>query len=340
MGWDEVLSDELPKDVVIHSWRGPDSLAEAVKKGFSGVLSAGYYIDLSYPASNHYRTEPVAADKNLSREEEARILGAEATMWSEYVSPETIDSRIWPRTAAIAERFWSPRSVTDVDDMYRRLAVVSAQLEELGLTHEKNYRSLLRRMVGGKEIGPLETLVSVVEPVKHYNRGKQHPTTMLSPLTSFVDAARPDSEAARRLTALVAGFLADAPRFQTNREEIERILAKWRDARPAIDAMTRRSAILRETEPLAAELEALSQAGLEALACLTGSKAPDREWREGKLAMLAQAAKPKPSAVEFAILPSVRRLVVAAIELPQLRGQQPLEWHKRVKALADGNQTR
>jgi hypothetical protein len=32
--------------------------------------------------------------------------------------------------------------------------------------------------------------------------------------------------------------------------------------------------------------------------------------------------------------------VVAAIELPQLRGQQPLEWHKRVKALADGNQTR
>ncbi|MGH9939148.1 MAG: beta-N-acetylhexosaminidase, partial [Blastocatellia bacterium] len=226
MGWEEILADDLPKDVVIHSWRGPDSLAEAVKKGFNGVLSAGYYIDLSYPASNHYRVDPVAADKNLSPQEEARILGGEATMWSEYVSPETIDSRIWPRTAAIAERLWSPRAVADVDDMYRRLAVVSVRLEELGLTHERNYRSLLRRASGGKEIGPLETLVSVVEPVKQYTRGQQHPTTMLSPLTGFVDAARPDSEAARHFAALVAGLLADAPRFQTNREEIGQTLAK------------------------------------------------------------------------------------------------------------------
>ena len=334
MGWEEILADDLPKDVVIHSWRGPDSLAEAVKKGFSGVLSAGYYIDLSYPASNHYRVDPVAADKNLSRQEEARIMGGEATMWSEYVSPETIDSRIWPRAAAIAERFWSPRSIVDVDDMYRRLAVTSVRLEELGLTHEKNYRSQLRRMAGGKEIGPLETLVSVVEPVKQYNRGQQRPTTMLSPLTGFVDAARPDSEAARNFASLVNGFLADAPRFQTNREEVERTLAKWRDARPAIEAITRRSG-LREVEPLAAELSDLAQAGLDALACLVELKSTGPQWREGKLAILAQAAKPKPSAVEFAILPSVRQLVIAAIELPQLRGQPPLEWQKRVKTLAE-----
>src|SRR5262249_37648112 len=252
MGWEEIMADDLPRNVVIHSWRGPESLADAVKKGFSGVLSAGYYIDLSYPTSNHYRVDPVAADKNLSPQEEERILGGETTMWSEYVSPETVDSRIWLRAAAIAERFWSPRSIDDVGDMYRRLAVISAQLEELGLTHEKNYRSLLRRMAGGKEIGPLETLLLVVEPVKQYNRGKQRPTTMLSPLTGFVDAARPDSEAARRFAALVAALLTDAPRFQTGREEMERTLAKWRDARPSIEAITGRSG-LREVEPLAAE---------------------------------------------------------------------------------------
>jgi hexosaminidase len=338
MGWEEIMADDLSRDVVIHSWRGPDSLAEAVKKGFSGVLSAGYYIDLSYPASTHYRVDPVAANKNLSEREESRILGGEATMWSEYVSSETIDSRIWPRAAAIAERFWSPRAIADVDDMYRRLAVVSVRLEELGLMHEKNYRSLLRRMAGDKEIGPLETLLSVVEPVKQYNRGQQHPTTMLSPLTSFVDAVRPDSEAARRFASLVAGFLADAPRFQTDREEMERTLAGWRDARPAIEAISARSG-LREAEPLAAEMSELAQAGLEALACLVESKAPDGKWREDRLAILAQAAKPKPSAVEFAILPSVRQLVIAAIELPQLRNQSPLEWQKRVKSLADGTQT-
>jgi hypothetical protein len=174
----------------------------------------------------------------------------------------------------------------------------------------------------------------VVEPVKQYNRGRQRPTTMLSPLTGFVDAARPDSEAARHFAALVAGFLDDAPRFQTNREEIERTLAKWRDARPAIEAITSRSG-LREAEPLAAELADLAQAGLEAIACLAESNTPNGQWSAVKTTMLQQAAKPKPSAVEFAILPSVRQLVIAAIELPQLRGQPPLEWQKRVKTLAE-----
>src|SRR5688572_29982451 len=132
IGWDEILQPELPRDVVIHSWRGTAALAEAAKKGYDGILSNGYYIDLIFPASQHYKADPLPADSTLTPEEAKHVLGGEATMWSEWVSPETIDSRIWPRTAAIAERLWSPRTVTDVDDMYKRLAVISRQLEELG----------------------------------------------------------------------------------------------------------------------------------------------------------------------------------------------------------------
>ncbi len=47
VGWDEVLQPDTPKDVVIQSWRGPDSLAEAARRGNRGILSAGYYIDLN-----------------------------------------------------------------------------------------------------------------------------------------------------------------------------------------------------------------------------------------------------------------------------------------------------
>src|SRR5262249_33634594 len=125
------------------------------------------------------------------------------------------------------------------------------------------------------------------------------------------------------------------PRFQTNREELERTLAKWRDARPAIEAITGRSAILRDAEPLAAELSDLAQAGLEALACLAESKAPDGQWGEVKMAILQQAAKRKPRAVDSPTPPSVRHWVIAASELPKRRAQPPLEWQKRVKTLAE-----
>ena len=163
IGWDEILQPDLPRDVVIQSWRGPAALAEAAKKGYDGILSNGYYIDLMYPASQHYLADPIPANSTLTADEAKHILGGEATMWGEFVSPETIDSRIWPRTAAIAERLWSRRDVTDIDDMYRRLAAVSIELEELGLTHERNRQVLLRRLAQTKEIGPLETLVSVVD---------------------------------------------------------------------------------------------------------------------------------------------------------------------------------
>src|SRR5205085_9188709 len=178
MGWDEIFQPDLPKDVVIHSWRGPKSLAEAARKGYDGVLSAGYYIDLIYPASEHYLGDPLPEGNTLTPAEAAHVLGGEATMWGEWVSPETIDSRIWPRTAAIAERLWSPREVRDVEDMYRRLSVVSVQLEELGLTHLKNQALMLRRLAGGRDSWALQTLASIVEPVKEYRRYRQRPHTM------------------------------------------------------------------------------------------------------------------------------------------------------------------
>ena len=122
---------------MVHSWRGPEGIAEATKLGFATILSNGYYIDLMYPTVDHYLNDPVPADTKLTPEQQKLVLGGEATMWAEWVSPETIDSRIWPRTAAIAERLWSPRDVRDVPDMYRRLAIVSRRLEESVLNHER-----------------------------------------------------------------------------------------------------------------------------------------------------------------------------------------------------------
>jgi hexosaminidase len=337
MGWDEIFQPDLPKDVVIHSWRGAKALAEAAKKGYDGILSNGYYIDLSYPASQHYMADPLPADSGLSEAEAAHILGGEATMWGEWVSPETIDSRIWPRTATIAERLWSAREVNDVEDMYRRLKIVSRQLEELGLTHEKNQAVMLRRLAQDEDTGPLQTLVSVVEPVKEYRRYQQRPQTMLSPLTGLVDAAQPESEAAREFAHLVDGLLSDAPRFELRSREIQNTLAEWRNAGTELEAMIDRSPALNEARPLALDLSKMGMAGLEALSFLRKGVAPTIEWRDASLAILDQAAQPK-AALEFPIIPSVRELILAAYELPQLKTMTQAEWRKHIQQLA--NRTR
>lgn len=334
IGWDEILQPDLPTDAAIHSWRGTKALAEAARKGYDGILSNGYYIDLSYPASQHYLVDPIPADTTLTVEEQKHILGGEATMWAEYVDADTIDSRIWPRTAAIAERLWSPRETTDVDDMYRRLSVISIQLEELGLTHERNVDVLLRRLAGTKEIGSLKLLTSLVEPVKEYRRGAQRPTIMLSPLTGLVDAARPDSEASRKFNKLVEGFLSDAPRFQLNAVELKLILSEWRNSEVGLKPLIERSPGLHEARGLANDLAGMGDAGLEAIVYLMSNETPTKEWSDAKRLVLDEAAKPK-AALEFPVVPAVRSLVVAAAELPELKNMSSSDWKKRVTSLAN-----
>ena len=174
MGWDEVLDPTLPKDIVIQSWRGPEALAAAARQGYRGILSNGYYLDLGWSAARHYAADPLGGDAaNLSAEEKARVLGGESCMWSEYVNAENIDSRIWPRNAAIAERLWSPQEVRDPASMYARMHAVSAELEWLGLTHRSYYLPMLHRIAGAassEEFDALKNLADVVEPVKDYTR--------------------------------------------------------------------------------------------------------------------------------------------------------------------------
>jgi hexosaminidase len=334
MGWDEIFQPDLPKDVVIHSWRGTKALAEAARRGYDGVLSNGYYIDLIFPTTDHYLNDPLPEGHGLTEAEAAHVLGGEATMWAEWVTPETIDSRIWPRTAAIAERLWSPREVRDVDDMYRRLAVVSVRLEELGLTHERNQGMMLRRLAGGAYPPALETLASVVEPVKEYRRYQQRPQTMLSPLTGLIDAARPDSAAARGFSRRVNLILSDAPRFALHFSTLRDTLASWRDAGPVLEALIDRSPALAEARPLARDLSAAGTIGLEALSYIQQGVAPTAEWRDARLAALAEVEKPK-AALEFPFVAALRELVVAAYEQPQLKTETPADWRKRVREQAN-----
>ena len=187
VGWDEVLQPGTPKDVVIQSWRGPQFVGQAVKGGNRALLSAGYYIDLNQAASEHYLADPEGdGPTTLTSEQSKGILGGEATMWSEFVTPENIDSRIWPRTAAIAERFWSPRNTRDVASMYERLALISQKLNYYGLQHNTNYPTMISRMTGVPDPLPLRVFGDVMQPPRLYARELLHEYDAFSPLNNVV----------------------------------------------------------------------------------------------------------------------------------------------------------
>ncbi|HYL98796.1 MAG TPA: family 20 glycosylhydrolase, partial [Blastocatellia bacterium] len=293
------------------SWRGAGSLAEAAVKGYDGILSAGYYIDLLEPAAKHYLADPIPADSKLTEEQQRHVLGGEATMWGEYVGPETIDSRIWPRTAAIAERLWSPASVNDVKDMYRRLDIISVQLEELGLTHKKNEDMMLRRLAGRDDVRDLRQLMDVSAPVTGYARGGLKPSNTLSPLTNIVDIARADPAGARQFDSLVDGFLADAPAYRANRDNISQLLASWIALQSRVHDTAESLPALDDAIALANNLAKAAEAGRDAMTLISSDKAVPAGWADRQKDVLKDASTPK-GAVSIAVIPAIQKLVDAA----------------------------
>jgi hexosaminidase len=317
VGWDEVFIPGVPKDIVIQSWRGQESLAKAAAQGYHGILSNGYYLDLGWSTARHYAVDPMSGPAtSLTPEQQRLILGGESCMWVEYVNSENIDSRIWPRNAAIAERLWSPQNVTDVASMYARLHAVSAQLEWLGLTHRTYYPQMLRRIAGPgaspEELLALRTLADVVEPVKDYTReatAMAEPTSA-TPLNRVVDAVPLESDVARRFGDLVDKFVASSCRDADATARLRAQLSAWRDNDARLQPLMQRSFLVKEVAATSQDLSSLAAVGAAALDfAAKGGTAPE-DWKKQQLAVIEQIEKPK-SQLLVMPAPAIQKLVEA-----------------------------
>lgn len=318
IGWDEVLVPGVPKDIVIQSWRGQASLAQAAKQGYRGILSNGYYLDLGWSAAQHYAVDPMSGDAaNLSAEEKQRILGGESCMWSEYVDAENVDSRIWPRNAAIAERLWSPQSVTDAAAMYDRMEAESRRLEWLGLRHRSYYRLMLERIAGPgathEEFAALKMLADVAEPVKNYTRAQTAPAeaTSATPLRRMVDAIPLESDAGRRFNTAVGTFLGSGCKDSAAAARMQAQLLAWRDNDAQLRMLAAQSFLVNETAATSQDLSSVASAGLAALDYLQKGAAAPADWTTAQSAVLREATKPK---AQLLVIPlsGVRKLADAA----------------------------
>lgn len=115
--WQEVIDNSLhvPLTTVIEAWKGED-VGRITALGYEVVVASGYYLDMQEPDppatfyefvdtwKSMYAHDPAA---NLTDAQAKLVIGGEAAMWGEQVADGSIDTRVWPRAAAVAERLWS-----------------------------------------------------------------------------------------------------------------------------------------------------------------------------------------------------------------------------------------
>ena len=309
VGWDEILNPALPRNVVIQSWRGVASLSAGAQQGFEGVLSAPYYLDAMKPAGEHYLADPIPADTTLTPAQQKLILGGEVCMWAEQINPLSIDSRIWPRTAAMAERFWSPASVRDVDSMYRRLEPVSLELAALGLTHLSHEDAALEQLAGSEHILALQTFASVLEPVSFSERYQQQHTSQSTALDLLVDALPPDQPSRRDFARLTSAFLAH-PRDAAAKTALLNRYAQLSAAIPEVQHLIGTRPLLGNMKTRADQLTALAQTATEAINYLSTQTVPPANWKASATALVADAKHPS-AIVRFTFLDSLTELIDA-----------------------------
>lgn len=309
IGWDEVLEPGLASSAIVQSWRGAESLSEAARQGHRTLLSAGYYLDYLKPASDHYAVDPLDGQAGqLTPAETARILGGEACMWTEYTSPESLDSRLWPRVAAIAERFWSPRDVKDKESMYSRLERVSRLLDFTGVTHRTNYGPMLDRLAGDRDSAPVRVLADSVEALGIEGRRDERKYSSPVPLNRLVDAASPESEMVRKLSQSVKAWLAT--RRPEDAGRILRQFTAWSANPTELRSLAPENYLIGELLPLSENLAGTGAIGAEALSYLQNGQAPPDGWIASRNRELDQYAKPR-AETRLASVDPVRLLVNA-----------------------------
>jgi len=153
IGWDEILEGGLAPEATVMSWRGTEGGIHSAKMGHDVVMSPN-----SQCYFDHYQAEPLneplaiggftdlaevygyePVPHELNEQESKHILGAQANVWTEYISKtEHLEYMVLPRLCALSEVVWSAKEYKNFDDFKIRLKTHILRLKE----KEYNYRKL------------------------------------------------------------------------------------------------------------------------------------------------------------------------------------------------------
>jgi hexosaminidase len=281
-----------------------------------------------------YLADPIPSDTTLTADQQKLILGGEICMWAEQLNAETLDSRVWPRAMAVAERLWSPQGDRDVSNMYQRLRVNSLKLEDVGLRHLSAPETVRRSLLLQAHPDALDTLASVLEPMDFHTRSRQQHTNGWTALDRLVDAVVPDPPSRQYVAGDVEAITGDVtvPPPSDPKADADHSGDVPEGAKPAADAafvrlrerflvwQSAQTRLLQEMQGTprlsdagvrAQQLGELANVGLSSLAYLQSHTAPPPGWQAQQMAILDAASQPV-ALVRFTVIYSLRKLVIAA----------------------------
>jgi hexosaminidase len=154
IGWDEILEGGLAPNATIMSWRGTEGGIAAARLGHDAIMTPTDFCYLDYyqadpaeeplaiggflPIEKVYSYDPIPAE--LSPEEAQHILGAQANLWTEYLStPDQVEYMVYPRACALAEVVWTSQPLQDFSDFTRRLPAHLERLSQLNVNYAPRF---------------------------------------------------------------------------------------------------------------------------------------------------------------------------------------------------------
>ncbi|MBX0332678.1 family 20 glycosylhydrolase [Pontibacter sp. HSC-14F20] len=161
IGWDEILEGGLAPNAYVMSWRGTKGGIAAAKEKHYVVMSPGTPLYFDYyqgerdlepttihgynPLSKVYAYDPTPSE--LSAEEKKYILGAQANMWTEYVSTEGhLEYMVFPRISALSEVLWTPAKLKDWKSFQNRMTEQYKRYDALGVNYARSAFNVIQQL--------------------------------------------------------------------------------------------------------------------------------------------------------------------------------------------------